>query len=229
MFHKQEVCIESKYKQQVQEIQTLPYEDQVRQFAPNYKHKDGRIYASREGEPYWVCTVSPYHKNFRSQIEGGVWNLVNELNKKNYMTVSSCEGHYFHDDCARVSLVFLTRIAAEEFVRSCSEVEGWKFKIEENERNVWKANSTSSGEIVDSISVKMKNEQLIELYERYNIIFYKKSNHYVFVDMFLFKFPESGLKRFFMKYILNKPTKQFFENRKKMEDYIERHLTTYEE
>lgn len=42
-------------------------------------------------------TVSPYHKDFRSQIENGVWDYINLALQKNYLTVNSCEGHLLED------------------------------------------------------------------------------------------------------------------------------------
>lgn len=221
----QEVRIKSPYIQESK----IDYKDAIRNLAPNFKHKDGRIYASKPGEPYWVYTVAPYHANFKSQIEDGVWTLVNQLNKKNYMTVSSCEGHYFHDDCIRVSLIFITFKEAKKFIKRCSKIEGWFFKIENKKRSIWKSNSDNNGNVVDSQYKIIQKEEMKGIFDHYNTIFYRNYDEYTFVDMFLAKYPESGIKKFVMKYLLVKPTKEFFKNKKKMEDYITNDLEIYKE
>jgi hypothetical protein len=59
----------------------------------NKKRIDGRIYGlSKKGE-YTSHTVSPYSKNFLENIEENIKPLVISLMKKNYFSISSCEGH----------------------------------------------------------------------------------------------------------------------------------------
>jgi hypothetical protein len=50
---------------------------------------DGRINIDGESS----ASVSPYSKHFRSQVEDGIWPLVELLCRKGYLPVSSCAGH----------------------------------------------------------------------------------------------------------------------------------------
>lgn len=71
----------------------INYENAIKYRCPNFLHTNGKIYASKPGEPYVAVTVSPYHKNFQSQIEESVWPVINALVNKGYLPVSSCGGH----------------------------------------------------------------------------------------------------------------------------------------
>jgi hypothetical protein len=82
---------------------------------PNYKHSDGRIYASHKNQPYFAVSVSPLNPNFDQQIEPGILPVVNSLLIKNYLPVSSCEGH--HDSPSFVRIVFGSEQAADNFIQ----------------------------------------------------------------------------------------------------------------
>jgi hypothetical protein len=71
----------------------IDYEKAIKYRCPNFLHKNGKIYASKVGEPYVAVTVSPYHINFQSQIEEPVWPVIKGLVDKGYLPVSSCGGH----------------------------------------------------------------------------------------------------------------------------------------
>ena len=73
--------------------QQVEYETLTRTRCPNLLHANGRIYASKPNEPYVAVTVSPYHQNFRSQIEDAVWPAIEAFLNKGYLTVSCCGGH----------------------------------------------------------------------------------------------------------------------------------------
>jgi hypothetical protein len=86
----------------IEHIQIAKFQNSYHQPAPivhldnalNYKHKDGRIYASRSiDENYSAITVSPFHPKFDSQIEDGIKDLVYAFIEKNYIVMSSCQGH----------------------------------------------------------------------------------------------------------------------------------------
>ena len=55
----------------------------------NALQPDGRINMGDKGS----ASVSPYSIHFRSQIEDGIWPLVEVFYSKGYLPVSSCEGH----------------------------------------------------------------------------------------------------------------------------------------
>jgi hypothetical protein len=83
--------------------------------SPNYRHKDGRIYASGPREPYFAVSVSPLNPEFNNQIEPGILPIVNALLERNYLPISSCEGH--GDSRSFVRIVFGSDQSADEFIQ----------------------------------------------------------------------------------------------------------------
>lgn len=72
--------------------QTISVDDHYRKVYDtpwNKLQPDGRINMG-DGT---AASVSPYSKHYRSQIEDGIWPLVEVLCLKGYLTVSSCAGH----------------------------------------------------------------------------------------------------------------------------------------
>lgn len=61
-------------------------------------------------------TVSPYHKDFRSQIEDGVWDYVNVALQKNYLTINSCEGHLL-EDSLEITFAFYDYEKMDKFIK----------------------------------------------------------------------------------------------------------------
>ena len=55
----------------------------------NKLQPDGRINIDGKSS----ASVSPYSQYFRSQVEDGIWPLVEVLYQKGYLPVSSCAGH----------------------------------------------------------------------------------------------------------------------------------------
>ena len=55
----------------------------------NKLQADGRINIDGESS----ASISPYSEHFRSQVEDGIWPLVELLYSKGYLPVSSCGGH----------------------------------------------------------------------------------------------------------------------------------------
>jgi hypothetical protein len=199
----------------------VDYDQEIRNYAPNFKHSNGKIYASKPGEPYWVVTVSPYHPNFKSQIEPGVWPIVEQLINKNYLTVSSCEGHGT-DSKLTVSLVFKDTNDAQKFVDMCSHIPGWFFKIQSDCRSCY--NKANSGSSVVSEKTNTKLTDNFEEFKRYNLLFFKNYKHYVYLDLDLYKFPVPRIQRFVYRYILRKPCKEFFINKQLMLDFFKNQL-----
>lgn len=220
------------YHQEVVSIKTVSifsadvtsYDDAVRNYAPNFKHKDGKIYASRNGEKYWVSTVSPYHPLFRTQIEDGVWPLVDSLLKKNYLTVSSCEGHFF-DNKLTVTVVFENIDDANVFVKSCNSVLGWRYKISDSERTIYETVKSNKTVYTEKKTVSL--DKNFEEFKRYNLLFFKNYETYVYVDIYVFKYPKNIFKRFIYKYILRRPHAEFFVSKQLMLDHINSNLEKY--
>jgi hypothetical protein len=59
----------------------------------NRKNKNGSINLLAVTGEEIGAIVSPYHPDFRSQIEDGIWPIVSLLIDKGYFVVDSCEGH----------------------------------------------------------------------------------------------------------------------------------------
>lgn len=80
----------------------------------NKKWNDGRIYALSQDGSYSSHSVSPYAKTFLDNIEEKIKPLILALKDKNYLSISSCEGHtiYFK---RYVTLVFPSKMTALEF------------------------------------------------------------------------------------------------------------------
>lgn len=55
----------------------------------NKVQPDGRINIDGESS----ASISPYSMHFRSQVEDGIWSLVETLHLKGYLPISSCAGH----------------------------------------------------------------------------------------------------------------------------------------
>lgn len=94
-----------KIKQEHQEIvkklvvkiktpETFDYKKFALTRCPNVK-QGNRIFVGGKGDNLISVSVSPINENFRSQIEDGVWEHIKCLLDKNYITLSSCEGHIF--------------------------------------------------------------------------------------------------------------------------------------
>jgi hypothetical protein len=88
---------------------------------PNYRHKDGRIYASSPSESYFAVSVSPLNPEFNNQIEAGILPVVMALLQRNYLPISSCEGH--GDSRSFVRIVFGSERSADEFINEFGTME----------------------------------------------------------------------------------------------------------
>jgi hypothetical protein len=89
--------------------------------SPNYRHRDGRIYASNPSEPYFAVSVSPLNPEFANQIEAGILPVVMALLQRNYLPISSCEGH--GDSRSFVRIVFGSDQSADEFINEFGTME----------------------------------------------------------------------------------------------------------
>jgi len=64
----------------------------------NQKNENGSINLLKVTGSETSYTISPFHPDFRSQIEDGIWEVVCELNNKGYYTVDSCQGHFDNEN-----------------------------------------------------------------------------------------------------------------------------------
>lgn len=157
--------------------ESIPHRDQ----APNKTHVNGRdIKTVYSLEPYIAVTVSPYHPDFASQIEPGIWSLVSLLNSKGYNTVSSCEGHYDQDNhkgSPMVVVAFTSDWSKEVFVERMMKIPGTLIE-EDIEFNV----------AFDPLSEKFTQSNSEINIEFLNEVFMKNSDYYTLVRIQLNKF-----------------------------------------
>ena len=174
--------IESQQIQQIQHQKNDWYNitDPIN-YAPNWLHSDGRIHATQPGEDYKVATVSPYSSRFHTQIEAGVWPIVEALIQKGYLTCSSCEGHTW-DTRARISLVFPTIESAQEFINQL-KMPLWEMKIKTSRKIYNYENNLKT-------TVDILNQQELKktVFVHYNQIFQRNYTEYYYVDMYLPKY-----------------------------------------
>jgi hypothetical protein len=80
----------------------------------NVKDKRGKI-QNPEQNGSAFC-ISPYHPNFITQVENGVWPYVKLMLDKNYFTINSCEGHHI-EDSLEITFVFYDYKKMDKFVK----------------------------------------------------------------------------------------------------------------
>ena len=164
--------------------------NEIAKRAFNFKHPDGRIHS---GDPSGniAVTCSPYHHLLRSQIEDKVWPHVNELLKKGYLTISSCEGH--NGSPFSIILAFGDLNSAESFIQLLNKlnIAGLYCRSEEKCINL-KAGRTRSGIKFDLAN----NHDPIEEAKHLNLIFLRKYKEYFYVEFGLFYKLETGNFRY---------------------------------
>lgn len=77
--------------------------------------------------------ISPFHKEFRSQIEDGIWPIVSALVDRGFYVVDSCEGHWDRvtDDYSHFTVAFPSVESAINFT-SLIFVSGIEFSIHDS-------------------------------------------------------------------------------------------------
>lgn len=174
----------------------------------NWAHSDGRIHATKQGENYHAVSASPYHPKFSTQIEPGVWPFIKTLLSKNYLTISSCEGH--KGSQLFVTLAFGDIHQATKFFKliNAAKIVGVYAKQHDSYSNL-SAYKTSS-EI--QFSPKKRSDHKMEA-EGANLIFYRNHAQYYFVEFGLFKTVTTEdlfyrIKNSFLKKLFFKKSKQ---------------------
>jgi hypothetical protein len=82
----------------------------------NKKWPDGRIYGMSKDGKYVSHSVTPYANSFLDNIEEKIKPLIIALKDKNYLSMSSCQGHCLWDR-RFVMLVFPSKETAEDFTK----------------------------------------------------------------------------------------------------------------
>ena len=84
----------------------------------NRRNSDGSVNMLwMEGTNANGIDVSPFMDNFRDQVEDTIWPAVSALLSRNYLTVTSCEGHTLHDS-AFVTVSFPSTATADKFINA---------------------------------------------------------------------------------------------------------------
>jgi len=174
----------------------------------NWKHADGRIHASPSPDKYYAVSASVYLPEFRSQIEDGVWPIVNELIQKNYLPVSSCEGH--HWTRLFVCVVFGNKEEADQFATTLkAAIKAPTFFVRTLETYAKHKASISSGEL--ELTKTGQADQKQEAFHL-NKLFLRNYEKYHFVEFGLFEFKSDDLffnyYMQFMKYVFGKKAYQ---------------------
>lgn len=85
----------------------------------NKLQKDGRINGGYDSDGLLLAhSISPEYKEFRSQIEEGIYPVVNALARKGYFPISSCEGHPYG---AIVKIGFGSVLCRDYFISQLSD------------------------------------------------------------------------------------------------------------
>jgi hypothetical protein len=88
----------------------------------NQRNPDGSVNMLwAEGNNTNGIDVSPFIDNFREQIEDDIWPAVKALLDRNYLTVTSCQGHTLYDS-AFVTISFPSTVVADQFINMIKDV-----------------------------------------------------------------------------------------------------------
>ena len=216
---KTEYVVKSEYRQQQKS-----YEEEIINRCPNRKDKDGRIHYRTSDGKYIAVTVSPYHKDFRTQIEDGVWPIIKSLQDKGYLTVSSCAGHVDPWTEYYFTLAFDTKENAHKFINDMPS-EDSVFKEYESLSNISQYESNEYRHIEDN-----EKNKLYEVRDM-NILLFRNYDNYHYVRV---EFNHSKYKlwfdpfNIFSHHSLHKKTIGRFESWKKnLQEHIETKLDYY--
>lgn len=176
-----------------------PESERLRDKAPNKPFKVGRdIRILHKLDPYLAVTVSPYHPEFKTQVESGIWPLVKILNEKGYHTTSSCEGHYNQDNhksSPMIIVCFTSDISKQMFINKIKSLPG--IMIEDNiDEQLFNTEYDPMSETFHNSPSTSNTQQQVEYL---NDMFMRKSDYYTFarihLNMFVGRNPISWLDR----------------------------------
>lgn len=151
--------------------------------APNTKKPNGRINVSDKNGELIAVSVSPLNPKFKTQIEEGVLETVELFLDKNYITMSSCQGHPDVGSCFFVMIAHPDKHALNNVCDHLSHVKGILMELSDSQSNV-------NIEMEDGIVKKTKRlSQLITPQEEaldINYMYLRKHERYYFLKIKLF-------------------------------------------
>jgi hypothetical protein len=188
----------------------------------NFKHSDGRIYASDKDQTnnYLAITVSPYHPKFEEQIEDGIKDVVFAFLNKNYITISSCEGHFKSNNTAHVKLAFPFLEDRNYIIEKLKNIPFVTFKLSDKSANVEEYKDSNGINRIKKL--KDSKYSCVNEAENINKLFFKKYKKYCFLDIRFFEYkyayfvwpyyqifnPLIPISNLFINYLKNKYEKQ---------------------
>lgn len=157
----------------------------------NRKFPSGRIcyIESEDDSVYTAVSVSPFHPQFDTQVEDGTKDVVYAFLNKNYMTLSSCEGHDCSWDHTYVKLVVSSKEDADFLQTAFSNIPFVKTYIHDKSANVtiykdtkgrWAARKMDELEYNSSLETKSLNE-----------LFLRNHSEYYFITIIMFEYKDS--------------------------------------
>lgn len=163
--------------------------DKILERTFNWKHPDGRIHATSENGDYHAVTASPYHDEFRTQIEDGVWPIVQALVEKGYLPISSCEGH--GGSQLYVTLAFGVEEFAQELraLLEAQPIPALFVTVKEHYFNMQARSAKSSEKIEFKKFSKIDADLEVQ---GTNALFHRQYESYVFLEFGLFKNSSAG-------------------------------------
>lgn len=115
----------------------------------NWLHENGRVNSTTEGTNWVGVSISPYMKDFQSQIDPGIWPLVKELINKQYLPCSSCEAHDWKEE-AFVVICFGSEESRNRFAQQMikATIPQYRIFFQESQININVYNPFTKTEII---------------------------------------------------------------------------------
>ena len=218
---KTEYVVKSQHRQYKQ--QQKSHKEEIINRCPNKKHKGGYIDCITRDGKYIAVTVSPYHKDFRTQIEDDVWPIIKSVLDKGYLTVSSCSGH---GNCPwkgfHFILAFNTKENAHKFINGMPR-EDSIFKEYESIANIIQYGSNDEYRLMED-SEKNKFNEVRDM----NIFLFRNYDNYHYVRV---EFNHSKYKLWFDPFSIfsrYKTIRRFESWKKNLQEHIETKLDYYD-
>lgn len=146
----------------------------------NSIQKDNRIYYT--DDPYTAITISPFHQKFESQIEKGIWPIVNALNSKGFYTLSSCEGHSYKG-LPNVIFVFRDKNVKDDFVNNVSKIKGITVRDTENNKEFLNSLFNVDYDMFTEKAIPKKHDNSFIPVDELNYIFKANSDNYWVIEL----------------------------------------------
>ena len=180
----------------------------------NWKHSDGRVNATKLGDNYTAVTVSPYYKDFQSQIEDKVWPAVSILVNKGYLPISSCQGHggkspYY------IMLAFGDKELLNNFILhlESTNIKGLNWVIKDTVSNIT-VNYESGKFKFQKLTLEGNDDKSYRQMEikSMNMLFARNYLNYIFIRVTLFDQTHIPNWRWIKLFISNRAKSKYLEN-----------------